>query len=77
MNVVMIGDEPGMAEFAAETGIQHLPDVDQKSVRYTAGELDFLRGSSDQHLPVAGICQRRYPAHPSIRYRCQPGILPG
>ncbi len=27
VNVVMIGDEPGVAEFAAETGIQHLPDV--------------------------------------------------
>ncbi len=27
VNVVMIGDEPGLAEFASETGIQHLPDV--------------------------------------------------
>jgi hypothetical protein len=28
VNVLMIGDEPGMAEFAAETGIQHLSQVD-------------------------------------------------
>ena len=27
VNVIMIGEEPGMAEFAAETGIQHLPQV--------------------------------------------------
>jgi hypothetical protein len=27
VNVVIIGDEPGMAEFANDTGIQHLPDV--------------------------------------------------
>ncbi len=27
VNVVMIGDEPGVADFAAEQGIQHLPDV--------------------------------------------------
>jgi hypothetical protein len=27
VNVIMIGDEPGMAEFAAEAGILHLPQV--------------------------------------------------
>jgi hypothetical protein len=27
VNVVLIGDEPGLSEFAAETGISHLPDV--------------------------------------------------
>jgi hypothetical protein len=27
VSVLMIGDEPGMAEFAAEVSIQHLPDV--------------------------------------------------
>jgi hypothetical protein len=27
VNVVVIGDEPGIAEFAAEAGIQHLPEV--------------------------------------------------
>ena len=27
VNVVLIGDEPGLAEFAHETGIEHLPDV--------------------------------------------------
>ena len=28
VNVVLIGDEPGIAEFASEVGIQHLPQVD-------------------------------------------------
>ncbi len=27
VSVVMVGDEPGLAEFASETGILHLPDV--------------------------------------------------
>jgi hypothetical protein len=29
VNVVMIGDEPGMAEFASEAGILHLPQVNR------------------------------------------------
>ena len=32
VNVIMIGDEPGMAEFAAETGILHLPQVARNSL---------------------------------------------
>ena len=28
VNVVIIGDEPGIAEFASEVGIQHIPQVD-------------------------------------------------
>jgi len=28
VNVVILGDEPGIAEFASEVGIQHLPQVD-------------------------------------------------
>src|SRR4030042_2252714 len=32
VNVIMIGDEPGMAEFAAETGILHLPQVTRNSL---------------------------------------------
>jgi hypothetical protein len=31
VNLVIVGDEPGMAEFASETGIQHLPDVARNS----------------------------------------------
>ena len=31
VNVVIIGDEPGVADFAAEMGIQHLPDVARNS----------------------------------------------
>jgi hypothetical protein len=31
VNVVMVGDEPGVADFATETGLQHLPDVVRNS----------------------------------------------
>jgi hypothetical protein len=31
VHVIMIGDEPGMAEFAAETGIQQLPQVSRNN----------------------------------------------
>lgn len=31
VNLVLIGDEPGLADFAAESGIQHLPDAARNS----------------------------------------------
>jgi hypothetical protein len=32
LSVIMVGDEPGMAEFAAETGLLHLPNVERNAL---------------------------------------------
>ncbi len=58
----IIGDEPGIAEFAAEVGIQHLPEVDCNPLGTPLVSSIFALARQIQHLTAAGLCECRYTA---------------
>ena len=62
VEVILLGEEAGLAESAAECGVKHLPEVARNAsgTPLVSSMFDLARQHSRQ--PAAGLRQRRYPA---------------